>query len=118
MAAKSPVAKLFPKFVLFGDLHNSTDGLDQCNSQEELDAIGVLASLQCSLLSGRTSDDLNDPDYIPNLAMGYGDDSKALESSLKKKLGTNADYVGPKLRSTKINYPVKGILNQSQRTLN
>ena len=35
--------------------------------------------------SGRTSDEPNDPDYIPNLAMGYGDDSLALKLSLKKK---------------------------------
>ena len=35
--------------------------------------------------SGRTSNEPNDPDYIPNLAMGYGDDSLALKLSLKKK---------------------------------
>ena len=27
----------------------------------------------------------NDPDYIPNLVMGYGDDSLPLKLSLKKK---------------------------------
>ena len=35
--------------------------------------------------SGRSSDEPNDPDYIPNLAMGYGDDSSALKLSLNKK---------------------------------
>lgn len=35
--------------------------------------------------SGRTSDEPNNPDYIPNLAMGYGDDSLALKLSLKKR---------------------------------
>lgn len=35
--------------------------------------------------SGRASDEPNDPDYIPNLAMGYGDDSLALKLSLNKK---------------------------------
>ena len=34
--------------------------------------------------SGRSSDEPNDPDYIPNLAMGYGD-SLALKLSLNKK---------------------------------
>ena len=34
--------------------------------------------------SGRFSDEPNDPDYIPNLAMGY-DDSLALKLSLNKK---------------------------------
>ena len=38
--------------------------------------------------SGRTSDEPTDPDYIPNLAMGYGDDSLALKVSLKKKSRT------------------------------
>lgn len=34
--------------------------------------------------SGRTGDKPYDPDYIPNLAMGYGDDSLALKLSLNK----------------------------------
>ena len=34
---------------------------------------------------GRTSDVQDDPHYIPNLAMGYGDDNLALKLSLKKK---------------------------------
>lgn len=40
----------------------------------------------CTLSSsGMTSDEPNDLDYIPNLAMGYGDNSLALKLSLKKK---------------------------------
>lgn len=35
--------------------------------------------------SGRCSDEPNDPDYIPNLAMGYGDDTLAFKLSLNKK---------------------------------
>lgn len=46
----------------------------------------IRANLMCSSSSsGRTSNEPNDPDYIPNLAMGYGDDSLALKLSLKKK---------------------------------
>ena len=44
----------------------------------------------CSCYSGKNSDDVNDLDYIPHLAMGY-DKEKALASSLKKNYCTAQD---------------------------